>query len=146
MIKRFSYTIVILLLLTSTGCGNRNHKGETGIVSQSADTGKAIISFTEVEHNFGQVKEGERVGCIFTFTNSGTTDLVINSVTTTCGCTVPKYERKPVTPGNMGSLEVIFDTEGKNGIQSKTITVRSNAIIPVNILKITAEVINNSNN
>jgi hypothetical protein len=146
MIKRFSYTIVILLLLTSTGCGNRNHKGETGSVSQSADTGKAVISFTEVEHNFGQVKEGERVGCIFTFTNSGTTDLVINSVTTTCGCTVPKYERKPVTPGNMGSLEVIFDTEGKNGIQSKTITVRSNAIIPVNILKITAEVINNSNN
>jgi hypothetical protein len=146
MIKRFQYIIVALLLLATTGCGNRTNKVEDASVSHNADSGKAVISFSEVEHNFGQVKEGEKIGCIFTFINTGNANLVINSATTTCGCTVPKYDRKPIGPGGTGALEVIFDTEGRNGIQSKTITVRSNAIPPVTILKITAEVINNSNN
>jgi len=146
MKKGTIYIILALSLLASAGCGNRNHKGENASVSQSVDTGKAVISFSEVEHNFGQVQEGEKIGCIFTFINTGNADLVINSATTTCGCTVPKYDRKPIAPGKNGSLEVVFNTEGRNGIQSKTITVKSNAIPPVIILKITAEVINNSNN
>jgi len=145
--KKGTISIILALsLLASAGCGNRNYKGENASVLQSADTGKAVISFSEVEHNFGQVKEGEKIGCIFTFINTGNANLVINSATTTCGCTVPKYDRKPIAPGKNGSLEVVFNTEGRNGIQSKTITVKSNAIPPVIILKITAEVINNSNN
>ena len=146
MKKGTLYIMLALSLLASAGCGNRNHRGKSAAVSQSPDTVKAVISFSEIEHNFGQVQEGEKVGCIFTFTNTGNADLVINSAITTCGCTVPKYDRRPIAPGKNGSLEVVFNTEGRNGIQSKTITVKSNADPPVIILKITAEVMNNSNN
>jgi hypothetical protein len=135
----------ILLILLFAGCSGRNHKGGKVSDRQSADTGKAVISFTEYEHNFGKVKEGEKVGCIFSFRNTGTADLVINSATTSCGCTVPKYASKPIAPGNSGSLEVVFNTAGRGGIQSKTITVKSNASIPVVMLKITAEIITNNN-
>ncbi len=48
---------------------------------------------------------------------------------------------KPVSSGESGNLEVIFDTSGRNGMQTKTITVKSNAKTPVVLLKITAEVI-----
>ena len=112
----------------------------------SSDTGTAVLSFNEYEHDFGKVAEGEKVGYIFTFKNTGTADLVITSATTSCGCTVPKYSTKPISPGESGNLEVIFDTSGRNGVQTKSITVKSNAKIPVMILKITADVIDSNNN
>ena len=57
------------------------------------------LIFREYEHNFGKVAEGEKVSYVFTFDNKGTADLVITSATTTCGCTVPKYDTKPIPPG-----------------------------------------------
>ena len=81
---------------------------------------------------------------MFTFENEGTEDLIISSVTTTCGCTVPKYDTKPIPPGERKS-EVVFDTSGRSGMQTKTITVKSNAKTPVVLLKITAEVVTNNN-
>lgn len=137
---------MLILSLVITGCGRSAHKEGPAYKSQSVDTGKAIIEFTEYEHNFGKVKEGEKVACIFSFRNTGTKDLVISRATTSCGCTVPKYDTKPITHGNTGSLEVVFDTSGRNGVQTKTISVNSNATIPQVILKITTEVINSNNN
>jgi len=96
--------------------------------------------FKEYEHSFGKVEEGEKVGYIFRFENQGTGNLVIQNAITSCGCTVPKYDRKPISPGRSGNLEVIFDTSGRSGLQAKTITVKSNATVPVILLKITADV------
>ena len=106
----------------------------------SADTAKAVIAFNEYEHHFGKVKEGKKVRYTFTFENAGSGNLVIQSATTTCGCTVPRYDRRPIAPGKGGKLDVEFDTSGRNGMQTKTITVQSNATVPVVILKITADV------
>jgi hypothetical protein len=104
------------------------------------------IIFKEYEHDFGKVAEGEKIACLFNFENKGTENLVIYSASASCGCTVPKYDSKPVSPGGNGNLEVVFDTSGRNGLQTKTITVKSNASVPVVLLKITAEVIPNINN
>ncbi len=71
----------------------------------------------------------------------GPGNLVINSASTSCGCTVTKYDRDPIPSGDGGSLEVVFDTSARNGIQTKTVSVSSNSKTPVVILKITAEVI-----
>jgi hypothetical protein len=71
---------------------------------------------------------------------------VINSATASCGCTIPKYNRKPIPPGKTGILEVVFDTSGKKGKQSKTIIVKSNATVSQMLLRITAEVTDNTNN
>jgi hypothetical protein len=133
----------ILALMIFSECGGRNQAGNNSGV-QAADTGKAVIRFNEYEHAFGKVKAGEKMGYIFTFKNTGSADLVISSATTSCGCTVSKYNRKPISPGKTGTMEVVFDTSGRNGIQSKTITVNSNATDPYVILKITAEVTGNN--
>jgi hypothetical protein len=103
-------------------------------------TGTAVITFQSLEHNFGQVKEGERVGCIFTYTNTGDADLVLTAATASCGCTVPKYSKKPVPPGGTGTIEAIFDTSGREGLQTKTVVVQSNAENNLIILRIIAEV------
>ena len=133
------------IIITVAGCRPGVNKTTEGSDKVASDTGRAIISFSEYEHDFGKVDTGEKIGYIFTYTNSGTGPLVINAVSTSCGCTVPKYDKKPMSPGEKSSLEVVFNTAGYEGIQSKTITVQSNASTPVVILKITAEIINNSN-
>jgi hypothetical protein len=132
----------ILTALLVYNCKNISGKDVPGSRLEVNDTGTANITFTEYEHHFGKVKEGEKIGYTFTFENQGTGSLVIASAITTCGCTVPKFDKKPVPPGKRGSLEVIFDTSGRSGMQTKTITVNSNASKPVVLLKITAEVTN----
>jgi len=121
------------LLISCSGPG-RNNSGN------NSDAAGAVITFAEYEHDFGKVREGRKVRHTFTFENTGSESLVIQSATTTCGCTVPRYDRKPIAPGKGGKLEVEFDTSGRDGMQVKTVTVSSNATVPVVILKITAEV------
>jgi len=107
------------------------------------DTGSVKIFFREYEHHFGKVAEGEKIGYTFTFENKGTADLIISAVTTSCGCTVPKFDSRPISPGRTGNIEIVFNTSGRNGIQAKTITVKSNASTPVILLRITAYVVTN---
>jgi len=136
---------VIFNLLIVAGCtGKVNSRINNYDKTAVSDTGKAIISFSEYEHDFGKVEAGEKIGCFFTYTNSGSGSLVINSVSTSCGCTVPKYDKKPLLPGKSGTLEVVFNTAGYSGVQSKTVTIQSNASTPVVIVKIMAEVLNES--
>lgn len=137
--KLFYSVILAAFILACSACNNNAGSGNNEVVT-AADTGKARLSFTEYEHHFGQVKEGEKISYTFRYENKGTAPLAISQVTTTCGCTVPKYETKPISPGEKGNIEVVFDTSGRNGMQTKTISVRSNATIPVILLKITAEV------
>jgi len=131
-----SYILVVIAL---SGCGGGNSK----TASRNNTTGTSEISFREYEHDFGKVAEGEKLSYIFIFDNKGKSDLIVSSASTTCGCTVPKYDAKPISPGANGKIEVVFDTSGRSGMQTKTITVKSNASKPVVLLKITAEVITN---
>jgi hypothetical protein len=132
----FTLFIAASLLMS---CGqSRNKSGQNA--DGSADSAKAVIVFNEYEHNFGKVKEGEKVTYTFSFENKGAGSLVIMSALTSCGCTVPKYDKKPIPSGKGGKLEVRFDTQGRDGMQTKTIAVNSNATVPVVILKITADV------
>ena len=135
------FLAVIMSVLSS--CNNKPATDKAGMYK--SDAGTAEVKFREYEHDFGKVAEGEKVAYTFTFDNIGTVDYIIKSAVTTCGCTVPEYESKPVPPGKSGTLEVVFDTSGRNGMQTKTITVNSNASVPVVILKITAEVVNSIN-
>jgi hypothetical protein len=136
---------LFLVALMTSNCGNSTKREAARSRLQPADTGIAKISFREYDHNFGKVREGEKADFIFAFENKGTASLIVSSVTTSCGCTVPKYDSKPILPGKEGTIEVVFDTSGRNGMQAKAITVKSNALTPVVLLKITAEVVTDTN-
>ena len=142
--KKFAFILLLAATVFIPGCGGGTGKNSGS--SQSSETGIAGIVFKEYEHNFGEVTEGEKIGYTFTFENNGAGNLIISSATTSCGCTVPKYDTKPIAPGGTGNIEVVFDTYGRSGMQTKTISVHSNASVPVVLLKITAIVKTNDNN
>ncbi|GAB4184883.1 MAG: DUF1573 domain-containing protein [Thermoflexibacter sp.] len=100
-----------------------------------------ILSFHEKEYDFGDIKQGDVVEHTFSFKNTGKTPLIIANVQTTCGCTATKWTNQPIPPDTEGSITVQFNTSGKQGIQNKVITIKSNAnnqiervIIKANIL------------
>jgi hypothetical protein len=131
----------IILIIIMTACNSSRGDQTADKSGFPADGELAEISFREYEHDFGKITEGEKVAHIFTFENKGPGTLVISSASTSCGCTVTKYDRNPIPSGKGGSLEVVFDSDGRNGIQTKTISVQSNSRTQVVVLKITAEVI-----
>lgn len=133
-----AYILIFFTILVLSACNNGS--GNRISVDTVPDTGRAVLVFDEYEHHFGKVAEGEKISYQFMYENKGTAPLAIASVSTTCGCTVPKYNTRPIKPGERGSLEVVFDTSDRSGMQTKTVSVKSNASVPVVLLKITAEV------
>jgi hypothetical protein len=134
--------IFTLALLISVSSCKTEDKGDGSDVQNK---GIAEITFNDLEYSFGKITEGEKVACVFKFKNTGDGDLIINSATTSCGCTVPRFDDKPIKPGGEGSMEVVFDSSHREGTQTKTITVRSNASVKVIVLRIIAEVIMEDN-
>jgi hypothetical protein len=84
------------------------------------------MTFAEKEHNFGEIKQGDKVEHVFTFKNTGEADLIITNAQASCGCTVPEYPKEAVKPGESGKIMVSFDSTGKSGETHKTITVSCN--------------------
>lgn len=85
-----------------------------------------VFKFESQVFDFGMIIQGEKVSHTFKFTNTGKSDLVISSASASCGCTVPKYETKPVPPKGHGEIEVVFNSENREGMQHKTVTVLAN--------------------
>ena len=86
------------------------------------------VTFESTSHNFGTFSEANATQkCVFTFTNTGDQPLVINLAVASCGCTVPKYTKTPIKPGEKGTINVTYNGQGKfPGHFKKTITVRTN--------------------
>ena len=59
----------------------------------------AKIEFPQKSFNFGDLQEGRNRYAHVSFQNTGTKSLVILNVEASCGCTTPKYDKKPIPPG-----------------------------------------------
>lgn len=115
---------------------------ETASSTQQVDPATlAVISFEKYEHDFGKVKEGEKVSHVFKFTNTGANDLIISDARGSCGCTVPQWPKEPIKPGATGEIKVEYDSKGKSGVQKKTVTITANTNPNITTLNITTEVI-----
>lgn len=96
----------------------------------SVANAQAKIKFDKLSHDFGTFVETDNVQkCTFTFTNDGDKPLVINQAVASCGCTIPKYTKTPVKPGEKGIISVTYNGRGRfPGHFKKMITVRTNGV------------------
>jgi hypothetical protein len=96
------------------------------LYAQNRTNGPAV-SFNRAEHNFGTIRE--EIGTIatqFEFTNTGTTPILIQRVSASCGCTTPTYPREPILPGQTGKISVEYHTTGRPGSFNRPVTVFTN--------------------
>src|SRR5688500_13419012 len=85
-----------------------------------------IMTLEETEFDFGTIYEGDVVKKDFRFKNTGTAPLLILNGTSTCGCTVPEWPKRPIPPDSTGVVSVKFDSENKEGVQTKEVTIFAN--------------------
>ncbi len=100
-----------------------------------------VIRFEEETHHFGKITQGEKVSYSFKFTNTGKSNLIISSAVGSCGCTVAQPPKEPIAPGKEGSIDVVFNSDGKEGMIDKKITIKTNCEPNSTILTILAEII-----
>ncbi len=109
------------------------------IVSASAQ--KAVITFADKTHDFGQIREdGGNASHVFEFTNTGNAPLVIQRVNASCGCTTPEWTQTPIEPGKKGRITATYNPMGRPGAFSKDVYVYSNASNEMERLVITGNV------
>lgn len=84
------------------------------------------IMSPEPIHNFGNQRTDKDVEHNFVIRNVGEGTLVIRQVRTSCGCTVAQPEDKTLEPGAETRVKAKLKLRGRQGPQTKTITVESN--------------------
>lgn len=104
-------------------------------------TGSPAFAFEKDIHDFGSMIAGEKVSYSFQFTNTGDAPLIISNAKGSCGCTVPNWPKQPIAAGEKGTIDVTFNSAGRSGKQTKTITLTANTNPNKKQIKITSEVI-----
>ena len=84
------------------------------------------LSLDRSTHNFGSMKQGDVVSTNFVMTNNGKSDLKIYKTKASCGCTVSEPEKTLLKSGEKTNLKVTFNSAGKAGQDSKSVTIFSN--------------------
>jgi hypothetical protein len=110
------------------------------VADQKPDGPLPVLSFEKMEHDFGVVTEGNKVSYTYKLKNTGQAPLIIQSAQPSCGCTVPDWTKEPIPVGGSGYVKAEFDTKGKVGPNTKTITVTANTWPKQSTLKFKASV------
>ncbi len=146
MKKVIALSILGLSLMTVSCNENAAKKIKTENLELAKERDKEIkiggpkLKFDKTEHDFGVINEGEIVETVFSFTNTGKSELIIASAKGSCGCTVPEWPKEPIMPGEEGQIKVKFNSDKKPNLQQKQITLVTNTDQGKEILKIKAQV------
>ena len=89
---------------------------------------KPVLKFEKTTIDYGTILKGSNGNRTFVFTNAGNAPVIINEVTSSCGCTIPKKPLKPIMPGEKGEIKVHYNTNIVGSFQ-KDIRIISNASI-----------------
>lgn len=86
----------------------------------------ASFGWTSTTQDLGRIRQGKPVTLQYTFTNKGTTPLVINHAKGSCGCTGVEWPKEAVLPGASGQIKATFNAAAL-GTFNKSVFVDSNA-------------------
>jgi hypothetical protein len=118
-------SLFTLLSVLAVSCGNAGNNDAKAVMADSAHY-TTIEWQDSLSRNYGTIPEGEKLNVSFRFRNTGVTPLVIGRVQPSCGCTIAEQPQKPVAPGEEGQIRATFNSEGRTGINHKTLFVDAN--------------------
>lgn len=145
--KKVAFLLLVLTALVS--CESKDQKAGATLSAGDKKTETDPSAVTSIQwidstsQDLGKVKEGTVVEVTYRFKNSGDKNLVIENAQPSCGCTVPEKPEQPIAPGGTDVIKAKFDSKGRLGPNSKTITVTANtAPEKQHVLSFKVEVIN----
>lgn len=90
---------------------------------ESADGPK--MTFEQTTMDYGEIIQNSDPLRVFNFVNDGSEPLIIKHAKGSCGCTVPRYPKEPIMPGENAVIEVRYDTK-RIGPFNKSIRLTTN--------------------
>ena len=82
------------------------------------------VVFDKTVHNFGELEElPSGVDHTFRFYNAGLDTLTITNVKASCGCTIPKWTKNPIVPGDSGQVVAHYNSYNRPGAFNKSLKV-----------------------
>lgn len=112
--KILVFSLLSLLFIFAAVAGNKKE-------------GDAQMRFTEYSYDFGNISDKKPVTHEFKYYNDGFGNLVVIDAKAECGCTKPKFSKKPTAPGKSGTITVTFNPSGRTGGFKKNITITTNS-------------------
>lgn len=100
----------------------------TVVGGQNVPAGQTLpkLVLEKATHDFGEMEAGQPLRYSFKVKNAGNSDLLITSVSPSCGCTASEYD-KVIPPGKEGKITLAVEQTGSYGGEvSKSTAVTSN--------------------
>lgn len=97
--------------------------------------GSTIVEVVQDIIDLGEISFEDKAEAVFTLKNIGESSLVINNVSTSCGCTSATYDKHPASKGAELKIAAVIKPKEK-GVFNETITVYTNTQSKRLILKI----------
>ncbi len=129
--KKIFFAFVILSGLIA--CKSNDKKAVAAPLTQEekAKAANDTANFTTIQWldststNLGKLKKDNSVEITYRFKNTGTKNLIIESVTAQCGCTIPEKPEQAFAPGEEGIIKAKFNGSG-SGVITKQVYVTAN--------------------
>ena len=116
--------------------GSNDYKNSIGVSAtieedfsslSAAELANAPVAlFNTLSYDFGDIKQGDKKEYTFELKNGGKRELLIRNVRSSCGCTAVSPSKNVIAPGETAPIKVVFDSTGKKGRPSQTVTVITN--------------------
>lgn len=132
--KKAGFSLLLLLFVTGLTFAQTT-EGDAGAES----TEGPVMTFESKMVDYGTIEQNAEPLRVFNFTNTGTEPLIIKNAKGSCGCTVPKWPKEPIMPGESSKIEVRYDTK-RIGPFSKRVTLTTNATEETIVLTIKGKV------
>ena len=119
------------LILSVAGLASLLGLGWSGQASGRKNPTPATPSGARLEvepelYDFGKAKQELRLEKEFVIRNTGTADLTIGRISTSCGCTVAEPAEKLVKPGKSTTMKVTLETRRYSGWVERSVSISSN--------------------
>jgi hypothetical protein len=123
------YFLAFIAVAAFVGCdyADKTPSGKSLIPKEAFDTSRfTTIEWIDSAKDYGKISEGQKLDVSFRFKNTGDKPLIIRSVRPGCGCTAAEPPKEPVAPGAEGLIKASFNSQGREGHNSKDIFIEAN--------------------
>jgi hypothetical protein len=94
--------------------------------AQESKSAGPHIEIEPSEHDFGPARQDQKLVFDFVVRNTGTEDLTLLRIATSCGCAAALPAERVVAPGGSTTLQVTLETRKYKGVLERSISVASN--------------------
>ena len=99
-----------------------------------------VAKFTAESIDLGKIKVSNPATAVFTVTNIGKDPLIIETASPTCGCTISKYTKEPIAPGQTGTINATYNAAGISHFD-KHLTVKFAGVDEIKSITISGDVL-----